>query len=266
MTKKATIGVIIPVYNEENFIVECLNSVFLQTRLPDKVLIVDNNCSDKTMALVAEYAEVDCVKERQQGIVFARNKGFDSLDCDILVKIDADSRPLPGWLEACERTFMDSEISASSGRIVVYDGSFRWATSWLHNASAFWYNKLISGHAMLLGSNYAIRRSAWELVQSNLNMSNDIWEDLDVAINIDRVGLKIGEQKAGLVGISGRGAADSSFIVLARRLWGWGKTYQMYYFTKPIFAYFAAILSIVVISLIKPITKLNYKSNSPRGY
>jgi cellulose synthase/poly-beta-1,6-N-acetylglucosamine synthase-like glycosyltransferase len=61
------------------------------------------------------------VFEPRKGVVWARQKGFESAYYPHVVNIDADSRLPHGWLKAATRHFLDSEVVAVSGPLVFYD-------------------------------------------------------------------------------------------------------------------------------------------------
>lgn len=95
--------VIIPAHNEEAFLVETLNSVSNQTLSPKKVIIVNDNSTDGTEAIidkfVAEHSvfhklNIQSSTEHMPGskVINAFNKGLEKLDTqyDFLVKLDAD--------------------------------------------------------------------------------------------------------------------------------------------------------------------------------
>lgn len=53
---RSTIGCIIPAYNEEETIGDVLESLLAQTRVPDVIHVVVNNCTDSTVAIASQYA------------------------------------------------------------------------------------------------------------------------------------------------------------------------------------------------------------------
>ena len=55
--KNLLVSVIIPVYNEEEDIEECLNTLQEQNYKPIEIIIVDDGSSDKTAELVEKYIE-----------------------------------------------------------------------------------------------------------------------------------------------------------------------------------------------------------------
>jgi glycosyltransferase involved in cell wall biosynthesis len=81
--KSPRVSVIIPCFNEEAVLANCLEALRAQTSVPLEVIVVDNNSSDKT-ALIAKKFGVKVVQEKQQGLIPARNKGFSVAKGDIL--------------------------------------------------------------------------------------------------------------------------------------------------------------------------------------
>ena len=61
------VSVVIPVYNEEKKISNCLNSLMKQDEKPDEIIVVDNNCIDKTISIVKKYATVKIIQEKKTG-------------------------------------------------------------------------------------------------------------------------------------------------------------------------------------------------------
>ena len=95
--------VIIPAYNEESFIGLTLESLASQTVLPKKVIVVNDNSTDKTAEIVLAFAKenpfVNLVNKSSEAIhlpgskvIQAFHKGFETIDdaYDIIVKLDGD--------------------------------------------------------------------------------------------------------------------------------------------------------------------------------
>lgn len=98
MNKK--VSIIIPVYNEEDFIYEALLRLVEQDVPPAsfEIIVVDNNCQDKTIEKVKIFQKehpqlsIKIVEEKKQGIEYARKRGFDlGCRCPYLATIDADT-------------------------------------------------------------------------------------------------------------------------------------------------------------------------------
>ena len=95
--------IVIPAHNEEDFIALTLDSLLVQSLLPSKVIVVNDNSTDKTAEIVTAYAKknsfISLVNTTSEAIhlpgskvIQAFYKGYETLDenYDILVKLDAD--------------------------------------------------------------------------------------------------------------------------------------------------------------------------------
>lgn len=96
-------NIVIPAHNEEDFIALTLQSIISQTLLPKKVVVVNDNSTDKTAEIVLAFAKnnpfITLVNKTSEAIhlpgskvIQAFHKGFATLnnDYDIIVKLDAD--------------------------------------------------------------------------------------------------------------------------------------------------------------------------------
>ena len=88
------ISVIIPTYNEENVILECLRSLKEQTYPDFEVIVVDDGSSDKTLKLASSFDtkkyRLEILKQDHKGPGAARNLGASRARGEILVFVDAD--------------------------------------------------------------------------------------------------------------------------------------------------------------------------------
>ena len=95
--------IVIPAHNEEAFITLTLESLISQTVLPKKVVVVNDNSTDKTAEIVTDFAKenpfITLVNKTSSAIhlpgskvIQAFHKGFETLDeeYDVIVKLDAD--------------------------------------------------------------------------------------------------------------------------------------------------------------------------------
>ncbi|MFV8341195.1 glycosyltransferase family 2 protein [Flavobacterium sp. XS2P39] len=95
--------IVIPAHNEEAFIALTLQSLISQTVLPKKVVVVNDNSTDKTAEIVTAFAKenpfITLVNKTSSAIhlpgskvIQAFHKGFETLDqeYDVIVKLDAD--------------------------------------------------------------------------------------------------------------------------------------------------------------------------------
>lgn len=191
-----TISVVIPVYNEASYLPACLESLRKQTLPPDEIIIVDNNSTDRTARIAKDFG-AKVINEPKQGIVFARNTGFDAARGDIIARGDADSIFPTDWLAEINRTLSGNRYAAITGGTTAYD--LPWPLN--HVPTLFYYGHIVLyfgwarlwlGHTTLFGSNMAITNSGWQKVRREVCTNEQkIHEDVDLAYHICRASEKI---------------------------------------------------------------------------
>ena len=121
--------IVIPSYNEEAFISLTLQSLISQTLLPKKVVVVNDNSTDKTAEIVLAFAKenpfISLVNKTSENVhlpgskvIQAFQKGFDTLDdnYDIIVKLDADLILPNNYFERISEIFeKDSKVGMAGG-------------------------------------------------------------------------------------------------------------------------------------------------------
>lgn len=98
------VSVIIPCYNVEKFIAECLDSVLKQTYSNLEIICIDNNSTDKTYSILEEYQKrfpfkIKLKKELQKGAPYARNNGLNIAQGKWIQFLDADDLLIDSKLE-----------------------------------------------------------------------------------------------------------------------------------------------------------------------
>ena len=80
---ESLISVIIPIYNTENYLRKCLDSVKNQTYRNLEVILVDDGSTDGSAEICDEYARIDprfCViHQENSGVASARNAGLEHM-------------------------------------------------------------------------------------------------------------------------------------------------------------------------------------------
>lgn len=99
------ISVIIPTYNYGHFVSEAIDSVLAQTYPHHEIIVVDDGSTDNTAEVVCRYPETRYVKQRNQGLAAARNRGIQESRGDYLVFLDADDHLLPNHFQTCLDAF-----------------------------------------------------------------------------------------------------------------------------------------------------------------
>lgn len=110
--RNGSIDVIIPVYNGERYVLHAIASVFNQTYLPNKIIIVDDGSTDKTeelvKGLIITKAPIEFIKKKNGGPNSARNIGLKCSTSEFVAFLDADDVWLPTKLEEQLNVFSTS--------------------------------------------------------------------------------------------------------------------------------------------------------------
>src|SRR2546421_8227865 len=193
MKSRRSVSIVIPAYNEERHLAACLGAIAKQTAPLLEVIVVDNNSSDRTAEIAGKYPFVRVVPETRQGIVFARNAGFNAARGDIIARIDADIVVPPGWLKHIQDFYSHSSHSHSAwtGCGHFYNMRFPRTVTWWYEFFAFYVNRVLIGHYTLWGSNMALTREQWCSVRGQVHNRTDIHEDLDLAMHLHEAGATI---------------------------------------------------------------------------
>ena len=92
------VSVIIPVYNVEKYLKECLDSVINQTLEDIEIICINDGSTDNSSAILEEYAKKDnrirVINQTNQGVSSARNIGIKNTKSDFIIFLDADD-----WLD-----------------------------------------------------------------------------------------------------------------------------------------------------------------------
>lgn len=86
------ISVIIPMYNSEKYISECLESIFNQTYKNYEIIIVNDGSTDRSLEVVKKYRneKIKVYTQENKGVSFARNKGIELAKGDYIYFMDSD--------------------------------------------------------------------------------------------------------------------------------------------------------------------------------
>ena len=98
-----TISVIVPVYNVEEYLPRCLESILGQTYRDLQVILVDDGSTDGSSRLCAEFAErdprIECIRTSNSGVSAARNRGLEAAKGRWIGFVDADDYIEAGFYE-----------------------------------------------------------------------------------------------------------------------------------------------------------------------
>ncbi|NKX50957.1 glycosyltransferase family 2 protein [Arthrobacter deserti] len=214
-----SVSIVIPAYNEETVIQQCILAAMYQSVPAKEIIVVDNMSRDRTAELVRlmqeENPQVPLIllsQDREQGLIPTRNYGLDHATGDVLGRIDADSLLEPDWVEQVQRGFADPEAMAATGPVLYYDMPLRRFGLRADDRMRRFVLKLAKKqYHFLFGSNMAVRRGAWERIRTEVcrDEADEMHEDIDVSVHLAGHGLKILYIPGMFSGMSARRLEDS---------------------------------------------------------
>lgn len=215
-----TVSIVIPAWNEEERITDCLLNATRQTMPPHEVIVVDNRSTDRTAAVTEEFIAEhpdDNVRllhqDDEQGLIPTRNCGLNHATGDVLGRVDADCMLKPDWAEVVSGIFTeDPEAMGATGPVVYYDMPGKRIGLKGDNRIRQSTYRADGGHYLLFGSNMAIRASAWQSIAGEVcrDESDVMHEDVDISLHLLGKGYKTVYSPRMIAGMSAR-RMDTSF-------------------------------------------------------
>ncbi len=177
-----SVSVVIPCLNEEAYIGECLKSLDGQTEKPEEILVVDNGSEDKSVEIAGKFP-VTVLHQKDRGIAKAIDYGFERAKGEVVAKCDADTVVDRDWVKIIRRAFDDADVVGVSGPVNFSEIKWSWFFSKTHRWYYFRLMKLLTGHEVMSGGQYAVWKLAWEKVRDKLSLNDDqVHEDLDLSM------------------------------------------------------------------------------------
>ena len=117
---KPKISIIIPVYNSEEFLEQCLNSAINQTLKETEIVVINDASTDNSLQIIKEFQIKDKrIKlidfKRNKGNGYGRNKGIKKSKGEYILFLDSDD-----WLEKNVAELTYKKAVDSNNKIVVF--------------------------------------------------------------------------------------------------------------------------------------------------
>ncbi len=117
---------IIPVYNAQRYLRQCLDSVLCQTGADFEVLLLDDGSTDGSGAICDEYAErypntVRVIHQENKGSFWTRRRGYREANGEWILCVDADDMLTPSFLKTIYDTVMSQQCDMMMFDFSYYD-------------------------------------------------------------------------------------------------------------------------------------------------
>ena len=128
---KPLVSVIIPVYNVEKYLRECVDSVTTQTYTNLEIILSDDGATDRSGAICDELAAADSrirvIHEENGGASVARNRGLDIAEGEYVVFVDSDDAIHPEMIEHLLRISNDTDSDLVTTKKPIATESVDWS-------------------------------------------------------------------------------------------------------------------------------------------
>ena len=114
--KNPLVSIIIPVFNTEKYLAECLESVIIQTYKNIEIICINDGSLDNSQNILEKYAEIDkrilVINQSNQGVVCARNNAIKKSNGEYIYPLDSDDKIAPTCIEKLIHKILNSNYSA----------------------------------------------------------------------------------------------------------------------------------------------------------
>ena len=188
--KLRRVSIIIPCYNQENYVAEAIVSALAQTYENIEIVCYNDGSSDNSSAVISEYAQkydnilfIDC--KENKGVVFARNTAIANCSGDYILPLDADDKIDPTYVEKAAK-ILDKQVNTG---IVYCRGRYIGAKKGEWKLPAFDRNEILYSNCI---PNCALfRKSDFENVGGYHDYMNGGYEDWDLWLSFLSRGLDV---------------------------------------------------------------------------
>lgn len=171
----AEVSIIVPVYQVEKYIGQCVDSILAQTFTDFELILVDDGSKDQSGQICDEYAEIDervkVIHKENGGLSDARNKGMDQAVGNYFMFVDSDDYIAPTMVECLYRNILNENADIAACNYLYYfenDRKKNFATnikSEVLSGAEIFYNRKNE-------RNYGIWTVAWNKIYKKETLGN----------------------------------------------------------------------------------------------
>ena len=118
------ISIIIPVFNDEKYISETLDSVISQTFTDWTAICINDGSTDNSLKILQQYAKRDkrirVIDQKNAGVIAARTNGINATDTEYIFMLDGDDKIAPTALEKMYHEIMHRRGDIITSRVMQF--------------------------------------------------------------------------------------------------------------------------------------------------
>lgn len=179
------VSVIIPCFNQAEFLEECVDSVLKQTMTDFEIIVVDDGSTDEKSKEILDAfkkTKTKIIRQQNMGLVGARNTGVKNARGKYILPLDCDDKISPNFLEKCSKYMDENKNCGICGGLTEFFGS----KTGVWDLPKYSFPEILLGNRMVCTHMY--RKTDWEKVGGyNPNMKYGL-EDWDFWLSIIELG------------------------------------------------------------------------------
>jgi GT2 family glycosyltransferase len=198
------VGIVIPVYNKYEYTKKCLDGIFsTNEKTPFEVIVVDNASTDETKESLQNDERIKYIANQENlGFAKACNQGAKETKAKLILFLNNDMEPLPGWLDnLVAETESDPSVAVVGSKLLYGDGSIQHAGIAFDEKGPYHiYRKEKSEKPYVnkkrylqgvTGASLLIRKSIFEKLGGFDEGFVNGYEDVDLCLRVRELGKKI---------------------------------------------------------------------------
>lgn len=145
---KSLISIIVPVYNSEDYLEACIQSLRQQSYKKLELIFINDGSEDKSLSILEKYQRIDerikVINQSNKGASAARNIGLDNANGEYIGFVDADDCVEKNMFADLFKTLKDNntELAMCNFKIQKYDGSIELNSLPWENGEVLSYKKI----------------------------------------------------------------------------------------------------------------------------
>lgn len=146
--EKPLITVVIPCFNQGQFLGEAIESILSQSYKKLEIIVVNDGSTDTTSDVARKYKEVILIEQENKGLAATRNIGLSFSRGEYIVFLDADDLLLPNAVETNVKYLLRNKNAvfvSGRSRYIAFDGTII-EDSKIHKVSSNHYENLLSNN------------------------------------------------------------------------------------------------------------------------
>ena len=200
-SQEGMVSIIIPIYNVENYLEDCIESVLNQTYDNYEIILVNDGSTDRSGEIAKKYSEkfnnIYLINQDNKGVSEARNVGIKHSRGEYLYFLDSDDMIRDDMLEICVSNLKNNNLD-----VVHFGYKFVKDSKVIRKSKIISCNKILSGKEFFKDSvknalaqnheacTYVYRKKVW--INNSISYKNIVFaEDAEVYIRVLMSDVKI---------------------------------------------------------------------------